>query len=57
MPDSRSEIYRRDANRLRDAAAAADDAPMQCTLLEAAAELDMLADTIERAGKALDRPI
>ena len=48
MPVTRPEEYRRDAAEIRAGAVKADTPTMRRTLLEAAAELDILADKIER---------
>ena len=46
----RSKSYREEAARLRAGAATADTEARKHTLLEAADELDALADTIDRSG-------
>ena len=48
IPATRPEEYRKDAAELRAGAAEADTAAMRRTLLEAAVEMDILADKIER---------
>jgi hypothetical protein len=48
MPDSRSEEHREDAARLRAGAAKAETETMRRMLLESAAELEVLADKIEK---------